>query len=86
MKKPVVGIEQDVAGQRYLTVVCPDCEKTNRYPFATLEAGQRLSCSCGVGFNLSQQNYEELQERFGLGQEEEAEEEGKAPERSNPVN
>ena len=85
MKKPVVGIEQDVSGQRFLTVVCPDCEKKSRYPFSTLEPGGQLSCTCGVAFNLSQQNYDELQERFGLGAESEDEEAGDAPQPPDPI-
>ncbi len=67
-------------------MLCPDCEKLNRYPFATLEPGGQLSCACGVAFNLSQQNYDDLQERFGLGQESEEETGEEVGEDPEPIN
>ena len=66
MKKPVIGIEQDPKGERFLTIMCPDCEQHNRYPFTTLASEIRLECRCGVGFNLSAKNLEDLKENYGL--------------------
>lgn len=72
MKKPLVGVERDAGGRRFLTVTCPDCERTSRYPFSGLEAGTKLPCSCGVAFNFSQENLDALRERFGLCEDEES--------------
>ena len=68
MGKIQVGIEQAAEGERYLTVTCPDCERTNRYPFETLEPGVTLECGCGVGFNFSQANYDDLREKYGFAE------------------
>lgn len=71
-KKPEVGVEQHPDGAKYLTVKCPDCDQMTRYPFEGLSPGIRLECSCGVGFNFSQENYDALKRAFGLGETDDA--------------
>lgn len=66
MKKPTVGIEQDPSGERFLTIGCPDCQETNRYPFSSLAADSTIECKCGVGFNISAQNIEDLKQHYGF--------------------
>ena len=66
MKKPIIGIEQDPQGERLLAIGCPDCGHTNRYPFSGLAPDMRLECTCGVGFNISAKNIEDLKENYGF--------------------
>lgn len=66
MKKPSVLVEVGQEGERYLTITCPDCGFANRYPFVGLAPGVQLDCKCGVAFNFSQQNYDDLKANFGL--------------------
>lgn len=66
MGKIQIGVEIGGAGQRYVTVLCPECDATSRRPFETLAPGATLACDCGVGFNLSQKNYNDLR-GYGLG-------------------
>lgn len=66
MGKIQVGIEQAAEGERFLTVTCPECERTNRYRFELLEPETTLECGCGVGFNFTRENYEALREKYGL--------------------
>jgi RNase P subunit RPR2 len=70
-KKPEVLIEQDPAGNRFLAIKCPDCGHINRYPFEGLSGDIRLECECGVGFNFTAKNYDDLMEKFGPGDEDE---------------
>lgn len=69
MKKPTVGIEQDAGGDRFLTITCPDCGHVNRYQFSDLAPDIRLECTCGVGFNLSAKNFQDLKDNYGLVEE-----------------
>lgn len=71
MKKPEVGLQQAPDGTRFLTVKCPDCEKTTRYKLSGLQPGTTLECPCGVGFNFTQKNYDDLKEHYGLGEAQE---------------
>ena len=64
-KKPTVIVEHSPSGDRFLAITCPDCEHTNRYPFEGLGADVRLECECGVGFNFTQKNYDDLMKKFG---------------------
>ena len=71
-KKPTVIVEQNPAGERFLAITCPDCEHINRYPFEGLGPDILLECECGVGFNFTAKNYEDLMEKFGPEDEEPA--------------
>ena len=71
MTKPKIVVQEDVQGNRFLAITCPDCGHENRYAFSGLSPDIQLPCKCGVGFNFSQQNYDDLQRNFGLGDEDE---------------
>ena len=72
MTKPKIIVQEDVQGHRFLAITCPDCEQENRFPFEGLSPDIQLPCRCGVAFNFSRQNYEDLQRNFGLGEEDDS--------------
>lgn len=72
MTKPKIVVQSDAQGNKYLAVTCPDCASENRFPFDGLSPDIQLPCKCGVSFNFSQKNYDDLQRNFDLGAEDDS--------------
>lgn len=65
MKKPIIEVEIDHSGSRFLSIQCPDCDHRNRFPVDDLVPDTQLPCRCGVGFNFTQKSYDDLTKLFG---------------------